>query len=267
MYEQYFMGIQKMPPAQLHKDIERKIREFTQRQIRNTALRFRFTTLSQKFGSYNSYWRRTLRRIEAGTYIRDIHRVKRRAEERGQEIPEEILASMPKLMRERIMRDRERLRKKAAGSEQQSRDQSVKEPRQTTHTFGESDLAGMDVDTILQEMECRERPGPLNQGQPQNGTRAPAQDSRRSSHLASHLAPPQKPPPGMTEDESRKLYRRYVQARKLVGERTDNLSYDRLMRTLNRQAPQIMQQHQATGVQFGIVIKGDKVVLKAKPKK
>ena len=71
----------------------------------------------------------------------------------------------------------------------------------------------------------------------------------------------------MTEDESRKLYSRYVQARKLVGERTDNLSYDRLMKTLNKQAPQIMKQHNASGVQFGIVIKGDKVVLKAKPKK
>jgi hypothetical protein len=54
MYEQYFMGIQKMAPSQLHRDLERGIRELTQQQIRNTALRYRFTTVSQKFGSYNS---------------------------------------------------------------------------------------------------------------------------------------------------------------------------------------------------------------------
>src|SRR5687768_16179799 len=42
MYEQYFMGIQKMAPAQLHRDVERGIRELTQMQIRNTALRYRY---------------------------------------------------------------------------------------------------------------------------------------------------------------------------------------------------------------------------------
>ena len=72
MYEQYFMGIQKMAPGQLHRDLERGIRELTQRQIRNTALRYRFTNISQKFGSYNTYWRRTMNEIENGRYIRHI---------------------------------------------------------------------------------------------------------------------------------------------------------------------------------------------------
>jgi hypothetical protein len=71
----------------------------------------------------------------------------------------------------------------------------------------------------------------------------------------------------MSEGESRQLFRRYVQARKLVGESTDNLTYDKLMRTLNQQAPQIMRAHEAHGVEFNIVIKNNKVVLKAKPKK
>ena len=60
LYEQFFLGIQKQPPSYLHTDIERKIRDLAQLQIRNTALRYRFATLQQKFGSYNSYWRRTL---------------------------------------------------------------------------------------------------------------------------------------------------------------------------------------------------------------
>jgi hypothetical protein len=75
------------------------------------------------------------------------------------------------------------------------------------------------------------------------------------------------PPPGMSEGQARDLYDRYVQARKLVGERTDNLTYDKLMGTLNKQAPKIMKQHNARGVEFNVVVKDDKVVLKAKPKR
>lgn len=107
LYEQYFLGIQKQPPTFLHTDIERKIRELSQLQIRNTALRYRFATLQQKYGSYNSYWRRTLRQIENGTYIRNLHKIGREAARTGAAVPEEILAAMPKRMREQVKRDRE----------------------------------------------------------------------------------------------------------------------------------------------------------------
>ncbi|MCE9579677.1 MAG: hypothetical protein K8W52_41550, partial [Deltaproteobacteria bacterium] len=106
MYEQYFMGIQKMAPSHLHAEAERKIRELTQLNIRNTGLRYRFATIGQKFGSYNNYWRRTLREIEAGRYIRDLNRIKRQAYQRGEIIPDEIVAAMPKRMREMVERDR-----------------------------------------------------------------------------------------------------------------------------------------------------------------
>ena len=107
LYEQYFLGIQKQPPSHLHLEVERKIRELAQIQIRNTGLRYRYATLTQKFGSYNSYWRRTLRQIENGTYARNLHKVGRQAVKTGEEIPEEILAAMPKRMREQVRRDRE----------------------------------------------------------------------------------------------------------------------------------------------------------------
>ena len=74
-------------------------------------------------------------------------------------------------------------------------------------------------------------------------------------------------PPGMSSEQGQRLYRRYVQARKLVGERVDNLTYDKLMNKLSNQAPQIMKQHGAKSVDFNIVIKGNKVILRATPKK
>ena len=106
MYEQYFLGIQKQAPGPLHTDVERKIRDLVQANLRNTALRYRFATVQQKFASYNAYWRRTVRQIENGTYARNLHKIGRQAVASGTDIPEEILAAMPKLMREQVKRDR-----------------------------------------------------------------------------------------------------------------------------------------------------------------
>ncbi|HRC57289.1 MAG TPA: hypothetical protein PKU97_15255, partial [Kofleriaceae bacterium] len=107
LYEQYFLGIQKQAPSYLHHDIDRKMRDLAQFQIRNTAMRYRLATVQQKYGSYNTYWRRTLRQIENGTYARNLSRVGRQAARTGEAIPEEILAAMPKRMREQVVRDRE----------------------------------------------------------------------------------------------------------------------------------------------------------------
>lgn len=107
MYEQYFLGIQKQAPAFLHNEVERKLRDLTQMNLRNTRLRYRLATLQQKFGSYNSYWRRTLRQIENGTYARNLAKIGREAAKKGADIPEEILAAMPKRMREQVLRDRD----------------------------------------------------------------------------------------------------------------------------------------------------------------
>jgi hypothetical protein len=107
LYEQFFLGIQKQPPTHIHTDVERKLRELQQMQIRNTALRYRFATIQQKFGSYNNYWRRTLRQIESGTYHRNLAKIGRQAAQTGEDIPDEILAAMPKRMREQVKRDRE----------------------------------------------------------------------------------------------------------------------------------------------------------------
>jgi hypothetical protein len=107
LYEQYFMGIQKQAPGFLHTDVERKLRDLVQMNIRKTSLRFRLATMQQKFGSYNAYWRRTLRQIENGTYAKNLAKIGREAVRTGSEIPEEILAAMPKRMREQVVRDRE----------------------------------------------------------------------------------------------------------------------------------------------------------------
>lgn len=77
LYEQYFTGIEKAPPVVQHKDVERRIQLLRKMSLRNTAQRFRFQTLIQKYTTYLQYWQRMLRRIEDGTHKRDLARAAR----------------------------------------------------------------------------------------------------------------------------------------------------------------------------------------------
>jgi hypothetical protein len=94
---------------------------------------------------------------------------------------------------------------------------------------------------------------------------APAKPARPAAKPAARKAAPL--PGGVSEKDARALYDRYVQAKKLVGDSVENLSYDKIVKTISTQAPRIMKQYGAKGVEFNVVLKDDKVILKAKPKK
>ena len=302
LFEQYFLGIQRTAPGQLHVDLERRIRKLTQLHIRNTGQRFRFTTLSQRFTSYNTYWKRTMRQIEAGTYVRDMARLGRKAAETGKDVPDEILAKMPKRMRERILKDRKVAAQRVERTEAREQEQrDAGKVRNNTpnnvHHLDEADLLdGLDLDAVFANMV---NSGEFSEQKQKSSNEVAARENTEAdvdqifSEMTSapvavvpprpvvKRAPPApqklrpaiksspavKPPPGMSEPESRALYQRYKKARDLVGADTSKLSYDKLMRSLNKQAPKILKDHNAQGISFNVVVKGDRVVLKAKPKK
>ncbi len=87
LYNQYFMGIEKMVPSIPRKAVDRKIYALRREKIRNTAQRFRFQSQVQKYNTQTTYWRRICRQIEEGTYKRHVMLAKRRQEARAQ--PEE----------------------------------------------------------------------------------------------------------------------------------------------------------------------------------
>jgi len=78
LYEQYFMGLEKVVPAVAQKDVERRFYVLRRQTIRNTALRFRFQNVLLKYNTYQNYWMRITRQIEEGTYKRDVRRAKAR---------------------------------------------------------------------------------------------------------------------------------------------------------------------------------------------
>jgi hypothetical protein len=427
LYEQYFLGIQKQPPSFIHNDVERKLRDLTQLQIRNTGLRYRLAMLTQKFGSYNSYWRRTLRQIENGTYKRNLQKIGREAVRTGSEIPEEILAAMPKRMREQVSRDREQalaIAKRHGKTEVEPLPPEptddliamIKEPTDVrrrlrspsgTHVINEKDN-DLDIDAFFAAVQEGTIPPPMSSTQrvpsaalprpstppavakiagaptpepvrpvsragtepgiqpprppptppPRPATsqaiprpavtpvmppkipqtprpqrpitgqspvipaiplpprkvptepgglpaipRPAASQASRPNPIApgsaaahgavdvesmdgpfprervptpatgvqmlpkrAPAAPPQRPPPGMTDADVNALYAKYIKAKELVGEKIGPGEHSKLLKTINQQAPKIMAQYNAKAVDFSVVVKDNQVIIRAKPK-
>jgi len=219
LYEQYFMGIEKVEPQVARKDVTRTLLLYAQQHIRNTGQRFRFHSLQQKWNIYITLWNRTMREIEAGTYRRDVLRVQRKLAREGVQMPEEVAVEL-KLKR-----------------------------RHTDEHAGAEPPPGPSAPAPAPPASSSARPGVS----PGPGKPAPASIT---------------PPPGMTDGQMRELYRRYVQAKRLVGDaNADGVRYEALVATVAKQTPTIMEKYGVPQVEFTVVIKDDKVVLKAIPKK
>ena len=71
--------------------------------------------------------------------------------------------------------------------------------------------------------------------------------------------------PQIPEEKLRRLYDTFLVARRQCGEATDGISYDTVASRIRAQVPQLMEKHKARNIEFKVVIKGGKAVLKAVP--
>lgn len=94
LYESFFLGAERRPPHVPRQELNRLVLETQQLSIRNAALRFRFQALGQRWTLLTTYWNRTLREIESGTYRRDLQKAYRRIAARGQPLTEEEAATL-----------------------------------------------------------------------------------------------------------------------------------------------------------------------------
>lgn len=81
LYEQYFLGIEKIEPGVARKDVDRRFWLMRKVKVRNTARRFKLQMLTQRYNTLQQYWTKICRQIENGTYIRQLAKAKRRAAE------------------------------------------------------------------------------------------------------------------------------------------------------------------------------------------
>lgn len=89
MYESFFMGVERAPPNVPRREMNRLVLETQQVPISNASLRFRFQSIMQRWVLYTSYWNRTLREMEAGTYRRDLARAQRHLARKGSTLSED----------------------------------------------------------------------------------------------------------------------------------------------------------------------------------
>ena len=71
--------------------------------------------------------------------------------------------------------------------------------------------------------------------------------------------------PSISDANLRRLYDTYLVARKRCGEATDGLTFDSMAARIRSQVPELMQKHKAKNIEFKVVIKGGKAILKAVP--
>lgn len=69
-YEQYFQKILKREPLKLRDEVEKIVLAYSNKNISNTSLKFRYNSLVARFNTYRQYWTRVARAIEEGTYYR-----------------------------------------------------------------------------------------------------------------------------------------------------------------------------------------------------
>ncbi len=231
-YDQFFAGVERQPPAKRHAALKKKVLALKNQFVKHTAASFRIQNLTQKLATYERLWERSLKETESGTSRRDAFRLKRKS---GQ-LPQPSAPVRP-----------------APG-----------------HTLDEDlDLSDLDEAPPPPPAKAEAPKTPVASGSPPEASvfRAPA--VRPSS------PPPVKPlaakapiasDGGLSDKKVKAIYDAYVTAKKRCGEDVSKLSFETVAATLKKQVPTLLKQHNASAVEFKVVIKDGKAILRALPK-
>jgi hypothetical protein len=256
LYEQYFMGIEKMEPQVSRKEVTRMMLQLQQQYIRNTAMRFKFNTMLQRWQLYITYWNRTLREIENGTYVRHLQKAKRKAEKEGRELPAEM-----------------RFDKIRPPSGQFNLDEDTKDGPQSTFLDIDTGSSSKNAPPKPADFDLEEVFDKLAPAEPKKPS-APPPPARTSSVTTPLPKRPPPPPsaamlpkiPGMNENELRSLHQKYVDAQKASGAAA-SVKYETLVNSLAKQVPNVLSKPGVKGVRFDVTVENGKPVLKAIPQK
>jgi hypothetical protein len=228
-YELYFMGVEKIEPTAQRDIIKSTLRRWQGMKPRNTALKFRVQQLKARLVSLENYWQRTTRQREAGNYRRDQARVQRREQER-------------------IRSEHEKARRLA-----QLRGEPM--PDDPSATVNGNRPPGSDGQVLTGSALMAGKSSSTTAGGERAGAAPSASMSRPRASSAEDL----------TEPKLRKLYQTYVSARKRCGEKAD-LRFEDMAAALRKQVPKLMKDTGAKSVEFKVVIRSGRAVLKALPK-
>ena len=190
-YEQYFLGIERLPPVKMHDKLKRRFENVKATFNRTTAVQFRVQSLLSKFLTYERLWMRTMQEIENGTYKRDLYKARLRTKQRNAE------------------------------------------KRPTAQTDPSTNAAGA----------------------------AP-----QTAHSDRSPAGPQAVGRDLSEAKLRVIFDAYLDAKKRCREDVSKITFASVAAKLREQVPTLLEKHKVKSVEFKVVIKDGKAVLRAVPK-
>jgi hypothetical protein len=265
LYEQWFQGIERIEPQIPRKQFTRTLNVLQKAQPRNTALRFRYQTLIQRYTTLQTYWRRIGRQIEEGTYRRDLLRARRRREaaraEREQDkrrrssSPIELDPNADVNMDQLIADASDRM------------DELLKVPEPS------SKVATLDLDQPKakppNEPVPPSEPPTARFGKPKSRRPTPKRERSNPAITPSRRAPPaiaaRSKGPG--DARMRQIYDSYVEAKRNNNERTDKIDYETVAKSLKKMVPKLDRKHKGKRIDFKVVVKDGKVGIKPVVKK
>lgn len=284
LYEQFFLGIEKTPPVQVRKDVVRSIHRLTQMRVRRGALKFRRNSLVQRFNAHKSYWARTEREIEMGTYKRLAFRAKKRRTENDET---DVLTTSDWVAINSIRSQSGEDAAKDAVSRrvaERREEQRVRAKAERVHEFdaAASFLAELGDDSFVggapaasRATVSREEPA-VGEASGDTEKRSPApadatSDGPKKPSLAARakklkaLKAKMKKPGGSAaagpSTNDRAVFERLVATKKKLNQSVDSMNYDKIQRSLEAQR---RKHKQKTGrdVAFDVVVKDGKAFLK-----
>ncbi len=248
LYESYFMGMERIPPDTLRRELNRMMLEMQQVPIGRASLRFRLQALTQKWVLHTTFWNRTMREIEGGTYRRDVARTQRHLSERGGIITEEeaLALGIPKNRVKAFVAHQQKLGAKR--SDQAASPTPVSEPA--------AQAAPSSTSAPRAPGQPASPPPPARaagQGPPPVPNRAPAR------------APALPALPGLSDQEFEGAYQRYVRAHRDLGIEDQAIPREKIHSRLGKQLPKILDEKRCDRVRLEIAVEDGKVRLRAWP--
>ncbi len=263
LYEQYFIGFEKVIPSVPQKDVERRIYALRKEHIRNTAVRFRFQMLIQRYNTYQTHWQRICRQIEEGTYKRDVMRAQRRFKNPVAEAPESVPPPSVDVT-----------------FSEPPPPAPPEAPPAPPHTDLElEDLGPLPVGPAIVKPALPPRPVWRKKGDPPPKKPEPVAPppaavvakpppplpKRDPPTVAPKLpippAIPPRSPADLSDDRVRQIYSQYVQTRRSQNESTAAITYDALAKSLRESSAKLREKH-GKAVDFEVAVKDGKTILK-----
>ncbi len=278
-YEQYFMGNERLPPLKKHDAFKKTYQRLKSSSVRQTAVKFRLESIGQKLLTFERLWDRTLKEIENGTYKRDLLKMKRRQQVVSKRPATSDAFDIDEDLDLSDLDAEDDLSSAIAAAEKAVETKKAPPVAPVTPAIApvtpgggvRASVPGLGAVTNPFAAKPAAATPAANAGPPKITSGSfpafrPATATTPAKPVAATMGGNARPDGGLSEQKIKAIYDAYVTAKKRCGEDTRAVTFDAVASSLKKQVPELMRTHNAKSVEFKVVIKDGKAVLRALPK-